>query len=75
MYFVCNDVALSGTLNMSRVKMQLVVDVEYETNGVDSYELKLVLEHVARYAAGDGTLDGDTEAVVISWGATATEVK
>ena len=56
------------------VKMRLTVDVEYQSNGADPYDLKLVLENLIRFAAGDGALQGGTDAVVTSWGATALDV-
>jgi len=56
------------------VKMRLTVDVEYQSNGADPYDLKLVLENLIRFAAGDGALQGGTSAVVTSWGATALDV-
>ena len=62
------------TWDASVVKMRLTVDVEYQGNGVDPYQLKLVLENLIRFAAGDGALQGGTDAVVTSWGATALDV-
>jgi len=56
------------------VKMRLTVDVEYQSNGADPYDLKLVLKKLIRIAAGNGALQGGTDAVVISWGATALDV-
>jgi len=57
------------------VKMTMTVDVEYLANGADPHDLKTVMENLIRFAAGDGALHGGTDAEVISWGATATEVK
>lgn len=58
----------------SKIKMRLTVDIEYQANGADPYDLKLVLENLIRFAAGDGALQGGTDAVVTSWGATALDV-
>jgi hypothetical protein len=62
------------TWDASVVKMRMTVDVEYQGNGVDPYQLKLALENLIKFAAGDGTLQGGTDAVVTSWGATALDV-
>lgn len=62
------------TWDASKIKMRLTVDVEYQSNGVDPYQLKLVLENLIRFAAGDGALQGGTDAEVTSWGATALDV-
>jgi hypothetical protein len=56
------------------VKMRLTLDVEYQANGVDPYEFKLMLESIARSAAANGQMSGDTSAEVKTWGATAEEV-
>jgi len=53
------------------VSLNLVVDVEYYLNGADPHDLKTVLENLIRFAASDGSLQGGTDAVVKSWGATA----
>lgn len=58
----------------SKIKMRLTVDIEYRGNGADPYDLKLVLENLIRHAAGDGALQGGTDAEVTSWGATALDV-
>lgn len=57
------------------IKMQLVVDVEYLANGTDAHDLKLVLENLVSFAVSDSGLVGGTDADLVSWGATATEVK
>jgi hypothetical protein len=62
------------TWDATVIKMRLTVDIEYQANGADSYDLKLVLENLIRFAASDGALQGGTEAVVTSWGATALDV-
>lgn len=56
------------------VKMRMTVDVEYMANGVDPYDLKLMLEDTIRQAAANGALTGSTEAEVTTWGATALDV-
>lgn len=53
------------------VDLHLVVDVSYYLNGADPHDLKTVLENLIRFAASDGALQGGTDAVVKSWGATA----
>ena len=60
------------TWDATKVKMKLEVDVEYQSNGVDPYQLKLMREDVIRQAAANGSLVGGTDAVVTSWGGTAT---
>lgn len=55
------------------VKMTLTLDVEYQCNGVDPQDLKLMLEAIATNAANVGQMTGDTPATVNSWGATALE--
>jgi len=58
----------------SVVKLRMTVDVEYQANGVDSYELKLMLEDAIRQASANGALTGGTGATVTSWGASAEVV-
>jgi len=59
----------------SVVKMRLTVDVEYQANGADPYDLKTILENLIRHASGDGALSGGTDATVKTWGATAEVVE
>jgi len=61
--------------NAAVVSFNLVVDVEYYLNGADVGDLKRVLENLISFAASDGALQGGTDAVVKSWGATALKGK
>ena len=62
------------TWEVSVVKLRMVVDVEYLSNGASAYDLKLLLESLISGGMGDGAVTGDTDAIVTSWGATALDV-
>ena len=49
------------------VRFQLVVDVEYDPNGVDPDVLQHNLTHMVDTAVGNGALTGDTAATVENW--------
>jgi hypothetical protein len=53
------------------VKVTMEVEVEYYANGTDPHDLKLTMENLVRFAAGNGNLCGSTDAEVKSWGACA----
>ncbi len=47
----------------------LTVKVTYEQNGVEDSELSGLLYNIADYAANNGMMTEDTEAVVETWSA------
>jgi acyl carrier protein len=49
------------------VRFQLVVDVEYDPNGVDPDVLQHNLTHMVDTAVGNGALTGETAATVENW--------
>ena len=56
------------------VKLRLVLEVEYETNGVSDAELCGFLTGIANHAANVGALSGESAAEVIEWNAWTEEV-
>lgn len=56
------------------LKLRLTLDVEYNPNGVPPVIFKDMLETLARKAASDGLMTGDTEATVKEWDATVVVV-
>lgn len=57
-----------------KVKVRLIVDVEYDANGVPPRVLRDMLEYIPQMAASNGLMTGDTEAHVATWEARTVEV-
>lgn len=49
------------------MKLRLIMDVEYEPDGVSEQELREMLDSVPRRATSEGMLTQDTPATVESW--------
>jgi hypothetical protein len=50
-----------------KIKLRLMVDVDYTPNGVSLDELKLMLFRFAEYGFGNGLFTGCTSAEVEQW--------
>ena len=50
--------------------LRLIVDVEFDDNGVSTEVLASNLRFIADHAYAEGLMTGDTDAEVISWKAT-----
>jgi hypothetical protein len=59
---------------MSKLKLRLTVDVEYDLNGTPPGDLKDYLGELPRAAAGDGLFTGFTDAEVENWSSTVEEI-
>lgn len=57
------------------MQLKLTMIVDYAPNGVSVTDLKHNLEYVAKHAAAEGMLTGDSDAKVEVWSATVDEVK
>ena len=51
-------------------RLRLMVDVEFNANGVSTEVLATNLRFIADHAYDEGLMTGDTDAEVISWKAT-----
>lgn len=49
------------------LRLRLILEVEYNPNGVSEEYLRHKLGYIATAAAGDGLLTGDSEADVEMW--------
>lgn len=58
-----------------KVKVRLILDVEYDPNGVPPQVLRDMLEYIPQMAASNGLMSGDTEAEVATWVARTVEVE
>ena len=58
-----------------KIKLRLILDVDYNPNGVSRDYLENLLDGIAQSAASDGLMTGETEAEVVSWNATVEERK
>ncbi len=52
---------------MAKALAVLTVKIEYDLNGTSKAALEQVLEYMARRAAGEGMLSGNTTAEVVQW--------
>ena len=57
-----------------KVKLRLILDIEYETNGTPVPELKEMMKYITHNAAGEGLMTGGTEAEVNTWKAEVIEL-
>jgi len=55
-------------------RMKLILDVTFETHGVPVEDLKANLEGIAKHAAGEGLITGDSEAEVKTWEAKVVQI-
>lgn len=58
-----------------KVKVRLILDVEYDANEVPARVLRDMLEYIPQMAASNGLMTGDTEATVATWEARTVEVE
>lgn len=69
--------AVLGMENMhmsKKVKLRLIVDVEYDSEGVPARVLRDMLEYIPQMASSNGMMSGDTEATVDTWSMRTVEV-
>jgi len=52
-----------------RIKLRLILDVDYELNGVTPTDAMAMLKNIAHRAADDGLMTFDTASTVESWDA------
>lgn len=57
-----------------KVKLRLIVDVEYDPEGVPTRVLRDMLEYIPQMASSNGMMTGDTEATVDTWSMRTVEV-
>lgn len=50
-----------------KVKLRLIIDVEYDLNGAEPRDMAIQLGHAAQFLAGEGMLSGCSDAEVDTW--------